>query len=221
MALVSVKAVDAQGKDAEGRKVADIPDADTTLPALFRAEIGGDNEPLRTKAGGYVWYDVTNIDPAHDKPLDQVKDGVKAGWTAAETAKRLRAKGRELAEKLNKGETLEAVAQQVGVNPQEAQDLARNQARDMLTADDVNLIFATPVGKAATAAAGDSRAVFKVTAATMPAFVADSPSDRQIAQSFQAALADDVLSEYISEVQKNAGVKIDAAALRRALGGEY
>lgn len=221
LTLVGVKAVDSQGKDPEGRKVADIPDPDTTLPALFRAEIGGDNEPLRTKAGGYVWYDVTNIDPAHDKPLDVVKDGVKAGWTAAEIAKRLQAKGRELAEKLNKGETIEAVAQEVGVNPQEAQDLARNQARDMLTADDVNLIFATPVGKAGSAAAGDSRAVFKVTAATMPAFVADSPSDRQITQSFQAALADDVLSEYIGEVQKNAGVKVDAAALRRALGGEY
>jgi peptidyl-prolyl cis-trans isomerase D len=219
--IVAVKAVDPQGKDPEGRKVADIPDPDTTLPALFRAEIGGDNEPLRTKAGGYVWYDVTNIDPAHDKPLDQVKDGVKAGWTAAEIAKRLQAKGRELVEKLNKGETIEAVAQEVGVNPQEAQDLARNQAKDMLTADDVNLIFATAVGKAGSAAAGDSRAVFKVTAATMPAFVADSPSDKTITQSFQAALADDVLSQYIGEVQKNAGVKVDATALRRALGGEY
>ncbi|MEG9528037.1 MAG: peptidyl-prolyl cis-trans isomerase, partial [Hyphomicrobiales bacterium] len=219
--LVSVKAVDPNGKDPEGRKVGDIPDPDTTLPALFRAEVGGDNEPLRTKAGGYVWYDVTNIDPAHDKPLDQVRDGVKAGWTAAEIAKRLQAKGRELTEKLNKGESLEDVAKDVGVNPQEVQDLARNQAKDMLTTDDVNLIFATPVGKAGTAAANDSRAVFKVTAATMPAFVADSPSDRTITQNFQAALADDVLSQYIAEVQKNAGVKIDAPALRRAIGGEY
>lgn len=219
--IVTVKAVDPNGKDPEGKKVADIPDPDTTLPALFRAEVGGDNEPLRTKAGGYVWYDVTNIDPAHDKPLDQVKDGVKAGWTATEIAKRLQAKGRELVEKLNKGESMEDAAKEVGVNLQEAQDLSRNQAKDMLTTDDVNLIFATPVGKAGTAAAGDSRAVFKVTAATMPAFVADSPSDRTITQNFQAALADDVLSQYIAEVQKNAGVKVDPAALRRAIGGEY
>ncbi len=219
--IVTVKAVDANGKGPDGQRVTDIPDAETTLPALFRAEIGGDNEPLRTKTGGYVWYDVTGIDAAHDKPLDQVKDGVKAGWTATEIAKRLQAKGRELVEKINKGETMEAAAQEVGVNLQEAQDLARNQAKDMLTADVVNLIFATPVGKAGTAAAGDSRAVFKVMAATVPAFVADSPSDKQITQSFQAALADDVLSQYISEVQKNAGVKVDPAALRRAIGGEY
>ncbi|MCB4802252.1 peptidyl-prolyl cis-trans isomerase D [Methylobacterium brachiatum] len=219
--LVTVKAVDPQGKGPDGQRVADIPDPDTTLPALFRAEIGGDNEPLRTKSGGYVWYDVTGIDAAHDKPLDEVRDGVKAGWTAAEIAKRLQAKGRELVEKLNGGATIEAVAQEVGVNTQEAQDLARNQAKDMLTADDVNLIFATPVGKAGTAAAGDSRAVFKVTAATMPAFVVDTQADKTITKNFQAALADDVLSQYISEVQKNAGVKIDQAALRRAIGGEY
>jgi peptidyl-prolyl cis-trans isomerase D len=219
--LVVVKAVDPQGKDPSGRKDTDIPDAETVLPALFRAEIGGDNEPLRTKTGGYIWYDVTNIDPAHDKPLDEVKDAVKAGWTAAETAKRLQAKGRELADKVNKGASMEDAAKEVGVNLQDVQDLARNQPKDMLTADDVNLIFATPVGKAGSAAAGDARAVFKVTAATVPGFVADSPSDKTITQSFQAALADDVLSQYIAEVQKNAGVKVDAAALRRAIGGEY
>jgi peptidyl-prolyl cis-trans isomerase D len=219
--IVSVKAVDAQGKGADGQRVADIPDPDTTLPALFRAEIGGDNEPLRTKTGGYIWYDVTGIEAAHDKPLAEVRDGVKAGWTAAEIAKRLQAQGRAMVEKLNAGEAFDAVAKEAGVNPQTAEDLSRNQAKDMLTADDVNLIFATAVGKAGTAAAGDSRAVFKVTAATMPAFVADTQADKTITQNFQAALADDVLSQYISEVQKNAGVKLDQAALRRTLGGEY
>lgn len=219
--LVSIQAVDAQGKTPDGNRVTGIPDADTTLPAVFRAEIGGDNEPLRTKAGGFVWYDVTKIDPAHDKPLDEVKDAVKDGWTAAEVAKRLQAKGRELVEKLDKGESIEDAAKEVGVNAQETSDLARNQPKDMLTADVVNLIFATPVGKAGSAASGASRAVFKVTSATMPAFVPDSASDKTVTQNFQSALADDVLSEYIADVQKNAGVKVDQAALRKVFGGEY
>ena len=219
--LVSVKSVDAQGRGPDGRRPSGIPDPDTTLPALFRAEVGGDNEPLRTKSGGYVWYDVTGIEAAHDKPLEAVKDGVKAGWSAAEVSKRLQAKGRELVEKLDHGGTIEAAGQEVGVNVQEAQDLARNQGKDLLLPDAVNLIFATQVGKAGTAASGESRAVFKVSGASMPAYVAGSPSDRTIAQSFQAALADDVLAEYISEVQRNAGVSVDQAALRRALGGEF
>jgi peptidyl-prolyl cis-trans isomerase D len=42
-----------------------------------------------------------------------------------------------------------------------------------------------------------------------------------VSQNFQAALADDVLSEYIADVQKNAGVKVDEAKLRKVFGGEY
>ncbi|GJE58132.1 peptidylprolyl isomerase [Methylobacterium trifolii] len=219
--LVAVAAVDAQGKDPSGQAVAAIPDRDTTLTALFWSEIGGDNEPLRTKAGGYVWYDVSRIDAAHDKPLDEVRDAVKAGWTAAEIGRLLQAKGRDLAARLDKGETIEALGTEIGVNPQSAEDLARNQGKEALTPDVVNRIFATQVGKAGSASAGEGRAVFKVTAATMPAYVPGSPTDKTIEGNFRTALADDVLGEYISEVQKNAGVSINQAALRRALGGEY
>ena len=219
--LVAVASVDAQGKDATGRPAAGIPDPDTTLPAVFRAEVGGDNEPLRTKAGGYVWYDVTRIDAAHDKPLDDVRESVAAGWRAAEVARLLQAKGRTLSARLDKGETIEALGTEAGVNPQEADDLARNQAKDGLTVDVVNRIFATSVGKAGSAAAGEARAVFKVETATMPAYVAATASDRTIAGNFRTALADDVLGQYIAEVQKSAGVSVDQAALRRAIGGEY
>ena len=219
--LVTVPAVDAHGQDPAGAKVADIPEPDTTLPALFRSEIGGDNEPLRTKAGGYVWYDVTKIDAAHDKPLDQVRDAVTAGWRAAEVAKRLQDKSKELAARLDKGEEIEAVAQSAGLNVQSTDDIARNQAKEGLTADVVERIFATNVGKAGSAPAGDNRVVFKVTAATMPAYVPGSPSDKTVEGNFRTALADDVLGQYIAEVQKNAGVSINQAALRRAIGGEY
>ncbi|WP_375462413.1 SurA N-terminal domain-containing protein [uncultured Methylobacterium sp.] len=219
--LATVPALDAQGRDAAAQPVAGIPDPDTTLPALFRAEVGGDNEPLRTKAGGYVWYDVTRIDAAHDKPLDAVREAVAAGWRAGEVARLLQAKGRDLAGRLDKGETIAALGAEVGVNPQSAEDLARNQAKDGLTADVVNRIFATSVGKAGSAAAGEARAVFKVEAATMPAYVADGAADRTITGNFRTAMADDVLGAYIAEVQKTAGVSVNQAALRRAIGGEY
>ncbi|RZL99375.1 MAG: peptidylprolyl isomerase, partial [Sphingomonas sp.] len=133
----------------------------------------------------------------------------------------LQAKGKALAERLDKGETLAALGTEIGVNPQEGDDLARNQAKDALTVDVVNRIFATAVGKAGSAASGEARAVYKVEAATMPAFVAGSPADKTIEGNFRTALADDVLGEYIAEVQKNAGVSVNQAALRRAIGGEY
>ncbi|UMY16170.1 SurA N-terminal domain-containing protein [Methylobacterium organophilum] len=219
--LVEIPAVDATGKDPSGTAVEGIPDKDTTLQAAFRSEMGSDSEALRTKNGGYVWYDVAKIEPAHDKPLDAVRDEVVAAWKAAEVTKRLAAKGRELTERLDKGETIEAVAEGTGAQPKTVTDLARNQPRDELGNDVIERIFATPVGKAASAPSGDNRAVFKVSAATVPAFTAGSPSDGQVTKNFRTALQDDVLNEYIAAVQKSAGVNVNQTALRRALGGEY
>lgn len=219
--LLAIPAVDAQGKDPAGAKVAGIPDSDATLPAAFRSDVGGDNEALRTKSGGYVWFDVAKIEPAHDKPLAEVKDQVAAGWRKAEIDKRLAAKGRTLVERLDKGEPMDSLATELGLNVQTAEDLSRNQPKGELTADVVNRIFATAVDKAGTAPVGEQRAVYKVTSATMPAYVPGTQSDKAIETQFRTALADDVLGEYIAEVQKNAGVSVNQAAFKRALGGEY
>ncbi|CAX27321.1 putative peptidyl-prolyl cis-trans isomerse D [Methylorubrum extorquens DM4] len=221
LTLVSIPAVDAQGNDPSGQPVAGIPDKETTLPAAFRADVGNDTEVLRTKAGGAIWYDVVKIDPSHEKPLAEVRDEVVKGWTAAEIEKRLVAKSKELTERLDKGEAIETVAQEAGVPLKTITEIGRNQAKDDLSTEIVERIFTTPVGKAASAPAGEGRAVFKVTAATMPAFVPGTPSDGQLVTSLRTALADDVLGEFIAEVQKSAGVNVNQTALRRAFGGEY
>jgi len=219
--LVTVEAIDAQGRDPSGTKAAGIPDADTTLPAVFRSEVGSDNEALRTKAGGYVWFDVTKVEPAHDKPLDAARDAAGSAWRTAEVNKRLIAKSRSFAERLDKGEPLDSIAQEAGVNAHHAEALARNQPKDELTADVVNRIFATAVGKTGSAPSGEGRAVFLVKSASVPAYVPGAQSDKTVETQFRTALVDDVLGEYIADVQKNAGVSVNQAALRRAIGGEY
>ncbi len=221
LTLLSIPAVDAQGNDPSGQPVSGIPDKDTTLPAAFRADVGNDTEVLRTKAGGAIWYDVVKIDPSHEKPLAEVRDEAVKGWTKAEVEKRLVAKSKELTERLDKGEAIETVAQEAGVPLKAIAEIARNQTKDDLSNEIIERIFTTPVGKAASAPSGEGRAVFKVTAATVPAFVPGTPSDTQFVTSLRTALADDVLGEFIAEVQKNAGVSVNQTALRRALGGEY
>jgi peptidyl-prolyl cis-trans isomerase D len=219
--LVAIPAVSAQGTDPTGKPVEGIPDRETTLAALFRSEVGGDNEALRTKSGGYVWFDLTDVKRAYDKPLDEVREAVIAGWRRAEVERRLSAKAKEMAARLDKGEPIETVANEAGVNVQTIGDLARNQPQEGLSADIVNRIFATAVNNAASAESGESRALFKVNSATMPAFVAGAPADDAIAKRFATVLADDVLAQYIAEVQKNAGITVNQTAFRRAVGGEF
>ncbi|GJD48858.1 Peptidyl-prolyl cis-trans isomerase D [Methylobacterium crusticola] len=221
LALLEVPAIDAQGRDSQGKAVEGVPDKDAVLAAIFRSDMGADNEALRTRSGGYVWYDVTKVDPAHDKPLAAVRDEVAAQWRAEEVSRRLAAKAREAVERLDKGEAVEAVAAALGQEARGADDLARGRGKDALSADAVARVFATPVGKAGSAAAGDGRVVFRVTAATVPPFAATAPGVASVEQQYRTALADDVLSEYIADVQKQAGVSVNETAFRRAIGGEY
>ena len=83
-------------------------------------------------------------------------------------------------------------------------------------------IFATPIGKAADAsAADDRRVVFRVTAATVPPFVTTTQEASDTQEQLRSSLSDDVLGEFLAEVQKTLGVQLYPENMRRAIGGEY
>ncbi|MCG7393881.1 SurA N-terminal domain-containing protein [Microvirga sp. ACRRW] len=223
LALIQIPAIDAQGRDKAGKQV-DAPERDVIAKAAFASDMGVDNEALRT-ATGYVWFDVTGIEPSREKTLDEVRDQVAAQWRDDQIGQRLTEKARQLTERLEKGEAIEAVAQEVNTPVKNATDLARNANKDDLSAEAVNRIFATPVGKAGNAAnAADSRAVFKVTAATVPPMAGTTQEAQTIDTQLRNGMSDDLINEYITQVRQNLGVTINQQALQQATGsgtGEF
>ncbi|GEO13550.1 peptidylprolyl isomerase [Microvirga aerophila] len=219
--LVQVPAVDAQGRDKAGNPVG-IPERDAVVKAAFASDIGVDNEALRIgNGGGYAWYDVTGIEPAREKTLDEVRDEVTAQWRQDEIGQRLSEKARQLTERLEKGEAIEALGQELGVPVKTAADLARRAAKDELTADAVNRIFSVPVGKAGNSANGaDARAVFKVTSATVPPLVTTTQEAQNAETQLRNGMSDDLINQYIAQIRQDLGVTINQQALRQATGGE-
>lgn len=220
LTLVQLPAVDASGLDKAGNPV-NVANKDEVVKAAFASDIGVDNEPLRMADGGYTWYDVTGIEASREKTLDEVRDQVTTQWREDQVAQRLSEKARELTERLNKGEAIEAVAQSVNTQTKTATDLARNAAKDDLSAEAVNRIFATPVGKAGNApSAADNRAVFKVTAATVPPMNTTTQEAQSIESQLRNGMGDDLIGEYIAQARQDLGVTINQQALRQATGGE-
>ncbi|HEX2135277.1 MAG TPA: peptidyl-prolyl cis-trans isomerase [Microvirga sp.] len=218
--LVQVAAVDQTGRDKGGQVVQDLPEARSLLQAAFASDVGVDNEPLRTQDGGYVWFDVTGIEPPRDKPLDEVRAEVERQWRENEISQRLAEKARQLVDRLDKGEPIEALAGEVGAEAKAAADLARRSPKDELTADVVARVFATPVGKAGSASsANDSRVVFKVTAATVPPLLTTTQQAQQAEEQFRDGFADTLVAEYIAQAQSQVQVTVNQQALQTALGG--
>ena len=219
--LVSVPAVDRSGRDKAGNPVQTLPERDALITAAFNSDIGADNEPLRTRAGGYVWYEVTGVEAARDRSLDEVRDEAGAQWRAEQLSRQLGERARAIVERLDKGETLQVIAGEFGLQAQSVTELARAAPKDDVPADVVNRIFATPVGKAASAAAGeDRRIVFKVASATVPPFVTSTSEAERVVEQLRIILSDDLIGQYIAQLQKDLGVSINQQNVRRAIGGE-
>jgi peptidyl-prolyl cis-trans isomerase D len=221
LTLVQVPAVTRDGRDKAGKPVDTLPERDALLAAAFASDVGVDNEALRNRNGGYTWFEVTGIEPARDQTFDEVRAEVERQWREDEIARRLADKARDLVERINKGEAIEALAGEVGAQAKTATELARATAKDDLDKDAVSRIFATPVGKADSAANGTAaRAVFKVTAASVSPLVTTTQEAKRIEDQLRDSMADDVIAEYIAQVRKDMNVVVHPEAVRQVVGGE-
>src|SRR5580693_8110744 len=91
----SIAAVDAAGRDPKGAPV-NLPDQAELLRAAFASDVGLDESALNTKDGGFIWFEISKIDPAHDLTFEEAKPEVEKQWRAEEVDKALAGKAEDL-----------------------------------------------------------------------------------------------------------------------------
>jgi peptidyl-prolyl cis-trans isomerase D len=205
----------------DGSKEEALPGGDATLQAIFRSDIGVDNEAIRlARNTGYVWFDVTKIDAARERSFDEVKAEVEKQWRADESASRLAAKARELIERLDKGESFDAVAASAGLTIETAVDIGRQDQRPELPATVVAQIFGTVVGKSGSAAGTDGgRILFKVDSATVAPYVRTTQEAGNFERVLSSSVSEDIMLQYVAKRQAELGVSVNEAAFRNATSG--
>jgi peptidyl-prolyl cis-trans isomerase D len=216
-----VDAVDEQGRDPSGNRL-DLPRAETLVREIFDSDIGIDNAALRTDDGGYIWFDVTGVEPARNRDLDEVRDAVIADWERDQIAQRLRDVASEMVSRLGTGSDLEALADETGGSVAQADGLARGQASDPLDEAAIRAIFATRVGEHGTAPLGETRRiVFTVDSARATPFLTTTPAADMIGDRLQGDIAEDLLTQFIAQLQDDVGVSINQEAYREAIGLDF
>ncbi|MFY8112565.1 MAG: peptidyl-prolyl cis-trans isomerase, partial [Rhabdaerophilum sp.] len=217
--LVTLAALDRQGNDGNGNRVA-VPGGTETINAVFASDIGLDNEPLQGRDGGFTWYEVNAVEPARDKAFDEVKDQVRTRLLADRRDKALAEFMTGLVKRMEEGATLAAISQELGLPVQRFAGIRRNAREATLGTSGVERAFAGPVGKPVSALAGDgtSRALILPIDATLLAHdpVQDVASglERQIS----TGMAEDLMAQYIAALRKSVGVSINQTILNQALG---
>src|SRR5271154_3869241 len=68
----SIAAVSAAGLDPKGAPVS-LPDQGDLLRSAFASDVGLDEAALNTKDGGFIWFEISKIDPAHDLTFNEAK----------------------------------------------------------------------------------------------------------------------------------------------------
>ena len=228
--LLPVGPIDANLRRPDGTQEAALPGAAATVQAIFDSDIGLDNEAVRLpQDSGYVWYEVTKIDPAREQTFQEVRAQVESQWREDEIATRLSARARELVDRLDKGEAFDTVASSAGLTIETAVELGRQDQKPELPANVINAVFGTVVGKSGSAATqtGNSgsaateagRVIFKVDGATVPPYIRTTQEAGNFERVLGNSVSEDILGAYIAKRQADLGVTINEAAFRNATGG--
>ena len=218
--LSVLDATDRAGRTPDGASIDAIPERDTLLNAAFSSDIGVDNEPLATRMGGYVWFDVQGITPARERPIDEVKDKVIAAWQDDDLNARLAAKSVELVASLNTGKTMQEVASALNVSIKTVTGLKRNGQNKELPQSAVAQLFAVPEGAAGSAIGAQplERVILRVTKAELASSATALAEMGKIMNEVKLSLADDYANAYVAETQKELGVTVNDKVLGMALG---
>jgi len=214
-----VDAVDRSGRGPDGKPVTALPTGADILSGAFATQVGVENDPVQV-GGGFVWYEVAGITPARDRTLDEVKDRVESRWRDDEVASRLKAKAAEMVEKIKSGTALSDLATANSLKVETAKDVKR-RGNDALGSAVVSAMFRTAKGApgAAEGKQGGEQVVFVVTDITTPPFDANASDSKRISDQLRAAMADELLTQYIARVEADLGTSINRAALNQAIVG--
>jgi peptidyl-prolyl cis-trans isomerase D len=222
LVATTIEAIDRSGRDTGGAQVSTLPTEADILPGVFSTDVGIEADPLKLPDNGYIWFEVNGITPARDRSLEEVKSQVEERWREQQTAEKLQAKATALVDKLKAGTPLPEAAAAENAKVGTAADVRRNAANAALSNPAVAAAFTTPKGAVGTAEGRTpaERIVFRVADINVPKIDDANPEGKRIEDTLRNAIGDDLLRQYVAQVERDLGTSINNDALRRVTGGE-
>ncbi len=220
--FVAVEAADRQGNTPEGKPALDIPDAGSLMSTAFRAEVGVENEVIELADEGLAWLNLIAVTPEKQKKFDEVREDVAKLWKETQTREKLREAAEKLAERVNAGATLDAIAAEVDAKVETTPKFRRRDSLPDFSAAAVTRAFALPEGRAAVAEGTASegippRVVMKVVEVHPPAQPGET-EDQALERQLSGALSDDIIEQYVAGLRQNMDISVNQQLIDTTTG---
>jgi peptidyl-prolyl cis-trans isomerase D len=210
--LLRLARIDAQGLDAEGNPVPDVPEQ---LIALgFTLGLGEESVLTDIDTGGYFIVRIDEIIPPALKPLDAVRDQVAEGIIAERRAQAAAHQAEALAERIRAGDDLAAQARSAGLSVLTTDAFARAGAPPAdLPAPLIEALFAAERGDAVVVKGAEASYVARVTN-VIEADPSAAPDElKALADDLQASLETDILVQYLNALRQRYPVETNAQVM--------
>ena len=214
-----IAAVDRQGMTPE-KADADIPKQPQFLDQVFRTETGEESDLFQSQDGQYFAVRVTGVTPPAVKPLDSVREEVKAGFAADIRSKLLQAKVQRLAEQAKKSGSLADAGKSLGHPPVRGMPLKRGEMNDVFSMNLMAQLFSVPPETIITGPTGKGNGyvIARVVSVDHPKPDLSSAEYTNFRRGAAQQLSETTVDSLAAAARKREGVNIHQATLQRVLG---
>jgi peptidyl-prolyl cis-trans isomerase D len=221
---VSVPAVDANGKDREGKAVDALPPWPEFMRVARETPAGQTSLLEETDAGGYFVIQVDEVSAPRLKPVDEVRAQLVEAWQAEQRRKLTRQKAEQLRARLADGAALSEVLAESGLKTEPIEPVRRAAAGDDQGVNRavVRALFATAPGAVAVDVIelGDAFAVVGTDEVIAADPAADPEAVKRLAEELEADLRSDLVAQFETQLRRDYPIEVDGAAINRLIGDD-
>jgi peptidyl-prolyl cis-trans isomerase D len=219
---VSVPAVDATGKDPEGKPVETLPPWPEFMQVALETGAGETSLLEDTDAGGYFVVQVDEVTAPRLKPVEEVRGQLVEAWQTQRRRELAREQAEEIRARLADGAALPELLAGTGFESKPIEPVQRDAAGSDqgINRAAVQALFATAPGKTAEEIVqlNDGFAVV-ATDEVIPADPAANPEGlEQLARELEGDMRSDLVAQFEAELRREYPIEIDGAAINRVIG---
>ncbi len=219
-----VEAADSRGNDKDGKSL-ELPESAALMRDVFQTDVGVEAAPVQIGTAGFIWFDVKEVIPERQKPLEEVRATVTADWIKAETAKRVSELAEAVRARVEKGEELAAViadaellnfAAESPLKTAEAGPITRTQTGGDLDRNAVLAAFSVPQGGVVTSNAPAEAQVFVIKITSVQTGEPGAVPE-EVKTQISGAISDEILDAMVADMQGRGELKINEQAINAVL----